>query len=570
MDFLLKYSVFLQFIGDFSFIAMAAYLTGRSRFLMNCARNPFHLLSWLSLTILFSGLAITGAYSGAPGADSLITTRFLGVLLSGLVGGPLVGFSVGLVSAVHLSLLDPLHSSTAAIASVLCGAFAGLVRQRQSLYHMNWEMGAVVALAAELLQNALIISFQGQSESMTPYLESIALPTAFLTVAGVSLFLFIVGRSETEQDTYGAKAAYLSLEIARRTLPYLRDGFTAEAAHHTARIVHELTRTAAVAISDREQLIAFTGKGRDHHRPGDRLTSKTVQRAIAEETVLMLSSAEEKLCLEANCPLTSGVVAPLFANGTVIGAIQLFRTGIDSVSEVDVRLADGVANLLSVQIQLADSDRQRKMREEAEFKALQAQINPHFLFNTLNIIMSFCRTDPDKARHLLGNLATMMQRSFAHQGDFITLNRELDGIEAYLEIVKARFGNRLTVRMNIDSSLLSLPIPLLCLQPLVENAVQHGLFPKTDDCLLTIAASPDGDAALITVSDNGVGIPEEKRRTLLAGQSEGIGMSNVHNRLLSIYGTGYGLSIDSNPPQGTTVSLRIPWSASPLPDPADE
>ncbi|HWR39528.1 MAG TPA: histidine kinase [Patescibacteria group bacterium] len=568
MDFLLKYSVFLQFIGDFSFIAMAAYLTGRSRFLMNCARNPFHLLSWLSLTILFSGIVITGAYSGAPGADSLITTRFLGVLLSGLVGGPLVGFSVGLVSAIHLSILDPVHTSTAAISSVLCGAFAGLVRQRQSLYHMNWEMGAVVALAAELLQNALIISFQGQSESIALYLQSIALPTAFLTVAGVSLFLFIVGRSETEQDTYSAKAAFLSLEIARRTLPYLRDGFTPEAAHHTARIVQELTRTAAVAISDREQLIAFVGKGSDHHRPGDPIVSQAVQRAIAEETVLMLNSGEETICPEKDCPLNSGVAAPLFANGTVMGAIQLFRKGMDSVSEVDVRLADGIANLLSVQVQLADSDRQRKMREEAEFKALQAQINPHFLFNTLNIIMSFCRTDPDKARHLLGNLATMMQRSFAHQGDFITLNRELDGVEAYLEIVKARFGNRLTIHWDIDASLLALPIPLLCLQPLVENAVQHGLFPKTDDCILTIAAHSDGDAALITISDNGVGIPEEKRATLLSRQTEGIGMTNVHHRLLSIYGPGYGLHIDSDPPRGTCVSLRIPWTASPAPEPA--
>ena len=561
MEFLLNYSLFLQLIGDFSFIAMAAYLTGRSRYLMNCARNPFHVLSWLSLTILFSGLAITGAYNGAPGAvaGAVITSRFLSVLLSGLIGGPLVGFSVGLVSAIHLSLLNPVHAGTAAVASVLCGAFAGLVRQRQSLYHMNWEMGAVVALAAELLQNAIIISFQGQSDTIIPYLETVALPTAFLTVAGVSLFLFIVSRSETEQDTYGAKAAYLSLEIARRTLPYLRDGFTGDAARHTARIIHELTRTAAVAITDREQLIAFVGLGSDHHQAGDQLSSQAVLRAIAEETVVMLSSTEEKICPAKGCPLTSGVAAPLFANGAVIGAIQLFRKGQDSVSEVDVRLADGIANLLSVQIQLADTDRQRKMREEAEFKALQAQINPHFLFNTLNIIMSFCRTDPDKARHLLGSLATMMQRSFAHQGDFITLNRELDGIEAYLEIVKARFGNRLSIEQDIDSGLLALPIPLLCLQPLVENAVQHGLFPKTDDCLLIIAAHPDGNAARITVTDNGVGIPDDKWETLLSRKSGGIGIPNVHNRLLSIYGPDYGLQITSDPPRGTSVTLRIPW-----------
>ena len=198
------------------------------------------------------------------------------------------------------------------------------------------------------------------------------------------------------------------------------------------------------------------------------------------------------------------------------------------------------------------------MREKAELKALRAQINPHFLFNTINIIMSFCRTSPETARNLLGHLATIMQYSFAKHEDFVTIGEELEEIRAYLEIAKSRFGSRLTVAMNIAPHVLRYKIPVLSIQPLVENAIQHGLFPKLSECHLTIQANQIDETVTISVTDNGVGINQNKLTSLFSTEAEGIGIQNVHYRLTGIYGSTYGLTITSQPGAGTEAIIRIP------------
>ncbi|HWQ61730.1 MAG TPA: histidine kinase, partial [Negativicutes bacterium] len=182
---------------------------------------------------------------------------------------------------------------------------------------------------------------------------------------------------------------------------------------------------------------------------------------------------------------------------------------------------------------------------------------PHFLFNTLNAVMSFCRTKPETARTLLAHLANIMQRSFTARGDFAPLRDELDGIIAYLEIAKSRFGSRLTVDIAADEAARQVPVPVLALQPLVENALEHGLFPKLSQCLLSVRAAVEDGELLITVTDNGVGIPAAKLATLFTS-AEGIGVKNVHHRLASIYGSGYGLAIASEPGEGTRATIRIP------------
>ena len=198
------------------------------------------------------------------------------------------------------------------------------------------------------------------------------------------------------------------------------------------------------------------------------------------------------------------------------------------------------------------------MREKAELKALRAQINPHFLFNTLTIIMSFCRTNPETARDLLNHLAVIMQYSFANHGDFVSLAVELDGIKSYLEIVKARFGSRLTVDFDIDESVLTTPIPVLSIQPLVENAVHHGLFPKLTACHLTVSVCRDQNDIIIAVKDNGVGITPGRLEQIFTAESESVGIQNVFKRFRAVYGSSYGLTIDSTPGCGTTATIRIP------------
>jgi len=338
----------------------------------------------------------------------------------------------------------------------------------------------------------------------------------------------------------------------------LRHGLTTDSAQKTAEIIFELTKVASVSITNCEVVLAYVGLGNDHHKVGEPLMTTSTKRTITQGKVVISSSQEERGCPVANCPLHSGVVAPLTAHGVTIGTIKLSKQEDHAIGELDVRLIDGIANLLSVQIQLAEIDEQRIMREQAELKALQAQINPHFLFNTISIIMSLCRTDPSTARSLLGHLATLMQGSFSSHRDFITIREELQTIEAYLEIAKCRFGSRLKIALDIDPAALDYSIPLLSVQPLVENALHHGLFPKLSDCQLIIAVKISSSNVVITISDNGVGIPANRLQNIRSAKTTGIGIRNVSSRIASIYGSTSPLIIDSEEGQGTAVTLSLP------------
>ncbi len=551
----------LDLLGDAALLASSAYLFGRNKYITQCVYNPTTPKNFFTLVVIFSTLSIIGTYHGIPIEDALANTRLVGTIIGGIMGGPIVGGTVGLISGVHRYLLGGFTAEVCGISAVVGGLMAGMARQKIGFYRLNWKTGAVLALAGELVQKSLVIGFAKPFEAALSLEKAIAIPTTVVSVVGTVIFIIIIKDIQRSRESHSADAAELALEIASRTLPYLRQGLNKASAAKTAQIIYELTKVDSVSITDAENVLAFIGAGDDHHRVGEPMITQSTRKAVQEKRLQVLYTPEERGCPVPDCPLKSGVVAPLFFHGDeVAGTIKLSRTEINSVTEVDIRLADGLAHLLSVQIQLAEGDNQKKMREKAEFKALQAQINPHFLYNTLNTIMSFCRTNPEIARTLLAHLATLMQRCFDNRSEFISLKNEMDGIVAYLEIAKVRFGSRLTVNIDIDPALEEAQIPPLTLQPLVENALEHGLFPKVSDCRLSISGKVTAKGIILCIQDNGVGMPAKKLTGLMA-ESERIGVKNVSQRLKSLYGEKYGLSLNSRPGEGTQAIVQIPFES---------
>ncbi|MDF2499542.1 MAG: ypdA 2 [Anaerosporomusa subterranea] len=555
----MRFDLVLDLSGDMALIIVVAYLIGRSRYIANCVNQPLALHNWFSLTCIFSTLSILGTYNGVEIEGALANTRLIGTLMSGIMGGPYVGFSVGAVSGLHRYFVGGFTAETCGFASVLGGLFAGLVRQKIGLHNMTWKTAGMIALIAEIVQKTMVLLFAKPFAAALALEQAIAIPTTIVSVLGTVAFMFVIKDIQFQQEVHGAKAAELSLQIASQTLPYLRHGLNVDSATATARIIYALTGADAVSITDRENILSFIGKGSDHHRAGEPILTQSTKRAIREGCLSVLHTHEERGCPVAGCPLCSGVVAPLTAYGSVVGTIKLSRGGAGGVSEMDIRIASGIAQLLSVQIELAEIDAQKKMSEKAELKALRAQISPHFLFNTLNIIMSFCRTDPEMARSLLINLATIMKYSFANHDDFVTIAEEMNEIKAYLEIAKSRFGERLSVSLEVAESIQSTKIPVLSIQPLVENAIQHGLFPKLSECQLTVTATHSDDVIAITVQDNGIGIEPEKLQQLFTTDAEGVGVQNVARRLKGLYGDNYGLYLNSEVGKGTQATIRIPY-----------
>jgi two-component system LytT family sensor kinase len=200
----------------------------------------------------------------------------------------------------------------------------------------------------------------------------------------------------------------------------------------------------------------------------------------------------ELRCGEPGCAVRHAIGSPLFVEPRMVGTLLVFSpyptAGL-------VRAADQVAEWVSGQLSLAELDASRTRLIEAEVRALRAQISPHFIYSSLGAIASFVRTYPDRARELLLELADFTRYSFRKHGEFTTLEEELVSIERYLMLEQARFGDRLRVTLRIAPEALPVAIPFLCLQPLVENAVQHGLEGRPDGGQITILAQDRGAPA---------------------------------------------------------------------------
>lgn len=356
-----------------------------------------------------------------------------------------------------------------------------------------------------------------------------------------------------------------TLRIGDETMAYLKQGLNEESAQKICEIIHKITEVDAVAITDEHKILGFHGIGcRRHHQGGPILTGATRYVLDTGETKIV-TDPRILSCDEEGCPhpLKSAVITPLKFRGQVVGTFKLYRASEQPLPSYVVRLGVGIAALLGIQMELAEADRHRQLVTKARLEALQAQIRPHFLFNVLNTIIMLTRTDVEKARELLITLAQFFRRSLSHRGNMITLADEVEYINTYLSLEKARFGDKLQVQLHIDPQVMGVQVPILTLQPLVENAVVHGLAPKEDGGWIRMKVHRVRDEIHVLLADNGVGMDSEKLRRVFEegyGSNMGLGLTNVNDRLVSLYGESHRLRIKSVPGKGTAIRVRIPLS----------
>ncbi|MGW0775354.1 sensor histidine kinase [Streptomyces sp. NPDC002835] len=359
------------------------------------------------------------------------------------------------------------------------------------------------------------------------------------------------GDRDLDLGTPVERATFHTLHTASLAAPPLRAGLTEDTARKAARRLRPLLGTETLCLTDRDGVLAWDGPGADRHR-------QQVMELVAEVLDSGRSRSVHAECDELDCPLRWVVIAPLTGEEGVLGALVAYGS---RESAVLVRAATEVARWVSVQLELAELDRSRTRLIEAEIRALRAQISPHFIFNSLAAIASFVRTDPERARELLLEFADFTRYSFRRHGEFTQLADELRSIEQYLALAGARFGDRLKVTLQVAPEVLPVTLPFLCLQPLVENAVKHGLEDSRNACRVTISAQDAGAEAMVTVEDDGVGMDPDTLRAILAGErttSSGIGLSNVDERLRQVYGDDYGLVIETAVGAGMKITVRIP------------
>jgi two-component system LytT family sensor kinase len=352
------------------------------------------------------------------------------------------------------------------------------------------------------------------------------------------------------------RATFRTLHTASLASPALREGLTAASAERAVRHLRDLLGTPALAVTDTEGCLAWDGQG-DHH---EGQVGAHVASAVEKGRTQSFGRSDLP-CQVPGCPVRTAVVSPLVVDERIVGTLAAFAP----YPTAGLALAaDETAQWVSGQLELAELDASRTLLMEAEVRALRAQISPHFIYNSLGAIASFVRTDPDRARELLLEFADFTRYSFRRHGEYTTLAEELRSVERYLLLEQARFGDRLQVTLQVAPEVLPVAVPVLCIQPLVENAVRHGLEASADKVdgvgRLSIVARDHDQECVLEVEDDGTGEDPERVRQALAGDvsMDSVGLGNVDARLRNAYGDDYGLVVETAPGAGTKVIVRVP------------
>ncbi len=547
-------------------IITIAFILTRFKMFRKLLLQTLRRKEYMSLTGIFGLIGIFGTYSAVEIQGALANSRVIGVVVAGLLGGPLMGGGAGLIAGLHRFALGGVTGPACGLSTFVEGLLAGVIRNTFLEKKASWEAGLFTGIMAESLQMLLLLLLVKPFDMALKLVKAIGAPMIVWNSIGIAIFMIIVKNAQEEEDRIAAVQTQKALTIANTTLSYLRNGLTYETAQTVCQVIKKFVAVAAVSITDSKKILAHIGAGSDHHLPGEPIRTEATKWVLENSVGKIAETKEDICCSNPSCPLHSAVIVPLFCRGQVIGSLKLYHEKKHAVSTNDLEFAKGLSTLFSNQLDIATLEQQSKLLKQAELDALQAQVNPHFLFNAINTIISFSRIEPETSRRLLRQLGEFFRKSLLRGKKIITLAEELERIEAYLALEQARFGKRLLVDRNIDPLTLQYPLPALILQPLVENCIKHGILPKSEGGSVSIHVLREAEIVKIIIRDNGVGIPPEIISELLVPSSKkycGIGLYNVNERLKTIYGKEHQLLIESTPGQGTVFTLNLPLQ-SPL------
>jgi two-component system, LytTR family, sensor kinase len=372
-----------------------------------------------------------------------------------------------------------------------------------------------------------------------------------LTVAVAAIALRLAGRGRHAFGTPEERATLRALAFATSTLGALRHGLSPEA---VTRVLPELcaqSGAAAVGLYDTQRLLGFVPGApgpADSHRLHIEAEEAMVLEALRTGRLRLLDIHPDG----DGCSLRRAAVAPLIVDDRPLAALVTYHE--QTPLPAEMRITTDLAELLATQLRLERAEQQREELAQFELRALRAQISPHFVYNTLTTIAAFIRTDPSRARELVTEFADFTRKAFrGPQGEFAALADELVYVHQYLLFEEARFGERLQVRYDVAPEVLNTAVPTLVVQPLVENAVKHGIESHNGAGSIFLSAEDHDDECWIVVRDNGIGFDIGAGRHAADGA-----LANIDRRLRRVFGPAHGLDIESTPGQGTTVRMRVP------------
>ena len=509
----------------------------------------------IALSFFFSLLSISGTYIGLNFNGAILNTRNIGVVAGGLLGGPYVAALTGLVAGIHRAIVN-LGRETAipcAIATIIGGFLTAYV-SRFAKNKDRMFFAFLLAFVVENLSMALILLIQKDKALAQSIVKNFYIPMVFMNSVGAAILILLVEDIIQKSELIAGNQAKLALEIANKTLPYFRN---TENLNEVCKIIANSLGARATVITDTKEIIAGFSTDKSVINRSNIRSNNTREVLKTGEVILVIKDDEDEIIEDffyISPHIKSCIILPLKEKNDVSGTLKIFFDTAEKITEKNRYLMIGLSHLISTQMEISKVENLISLLKYSELKALQSQINPHFLFNVLNTMTSLIRTNPEKAREVTIDLSNYLRYNLDNNLKSVELIKELNQIDTYIKIEKARFGEKLNIIYDVDESLYNFQIPSLIIQPLVENSIKHGILKKRDKGFVKIIVKKIDKDIEVAIEDDGVGIEQAVIDNLDKKIEENIGLKNVHQRLKLLYGEGLNIT---KLEQGTRIKFKI-------------
>ena len=341
-------------------------------------------------------------------------------------------------------------------------------------------------------------------------LEFVANPNpvpAVITIAGLVLLCFFFAYVFVTPDDFSLSATDRTLGIASKIFVHTRHGLTPEAALGASKIILPETLASAICITDGHAVVASWGMGSEHCPVGQPVVLETTLRVIGSKQTSVFSRDVTTGDGHRFFPrLKAGIVAPLVVRNRCMGTLELYYPRYSDIDARQTALATGFADLISTQLASFELERQEDVSARMELRALQSQVDPHFLFNTIGTIVSLVRTEPEKARSLLIDFSNYYRQTLSNSDALTSLENELGQGMRYINLMQARYGeDRLRLEAHLDPATLDCAVPPFILQPLLENCIKHAMR-EVEPLSIRLSSRETDDGVEIVVEDDGIGM----------------------------------------------------------------
>lgn len=509
----------------------------------------------IALSFFFSLLSISGTYIGLNFNGAILNTRNMGVVAGGLLGGPYVAALTGLIAGIHRAIVNLGRETSipCAIATIIGGFLTAYV-SRFAKNKDRMFFAFLLAFVVENLSMALILLIQKDKALAQSIVKNFYIPMVFMNSVGAAVLILLVEDIIQKSELIAGSQAKLALEIANKTLPYFRN---TENLNEVCKIIANSLGARATVITDTKEIIAGFSTDKSVINRSNIRSNNTREVLKTGEVMLVIKDDEDEIIEDffyISPHIKSCIILPLKEKNDVSGTLKIFFDTAEKITEKNRYLMIGLSHLISTQMEISKVENLISLLKYSELKALQSQINPHFLFNVLNTMTSLIRTNPEKAREVTIDLSNYLRYNLDNNLKSVELIKELNQIDTYIKIEKSRFGEKLNIIYDVDESLYNFQIPSLIIQPLVENSIKHGILKKRDKGFVKIIVKKIDKDIEVAIEDDGVGIEQAVIDNLDKKIEENIGLKNVHQRLKLLYGEGLNIT---KLEQGTRIKFKI-------------